>query len=82
MVDHRPIRNLQRLPPRMTVEQLNRMPLLLRRGAVRRITGLSVRELDVLRESGTLKATRLRREWRYYRESVRELAGLNGQKSK
>lgn len=63
----------------MTVEQFNRLPLLLRRGAVRRITGLSVQELEVLRASGAIKAMRLRREFRYYRESVRELVGLNGQ---
>jgi len=60
----------------MTVDQFNRLPLLLRRGAVRRITGLSARELDVLRETGALKTTRLRREVRYFRESVRTLVGL------
>ncbi len=62
----------------MTVEQFNRMPLLLRRGQVRRITGLSPGEISVLRESGVLKTVRLRRELRYFRESVRELVGLNG----
>lgn len=64
----------------MTVEQLNRMPLLLRKGQVRRITGLSNREVDVLRENGVLRATRLRREFRYFRESVRTLVGVNGEK--
>lgn len=62
----------------MTTEQFNRLPLLLRQGQVRRITGLSRHELDVLRESGRLKTTRLRREVRYFKDSVRDLVGLNG----
>jgi len=60
----------------MTPHEFNRLPLLLRRAAVMRVTGLSKRELAMLRESGVLKTTRLRREIRYLRESVRELVGL------
>lgn len=60
----------------MTVHEFNHLPLLLRRAAVLQITGLTANELTVLRENGTLKTTRLRREFRYFRESVRELVGL------
>lgn len=66
----------------MTEDQFNRLPLLLRRAAVLEITGLSRNELDVLRLSGSLKTMRLRREVRYFRESVRELVGLNGHTAK
>jgi len=61
----------------MTLDQFNRLPLLLRRGAVERITGLSAHTIDDLRMTGSLKTTKLRREVRYFRESVRELVGFN-----
>ena len=60
----------------MTVDQFNRLPLLLRRNVVLKITGLEPEELRVMRENGRIQTTRLRREVRYFRESVREFVGL------
>ena len=60
----------------MRIDQFEKLPLLLRSRAVERITGLTRKELAVLRDQGALKFMRLRREVRYYRESVRELVGI------
>ena len=55
-----------------TTFQIAPIPL----GGFVQITGLNPNELTVLRENGTLKTMRLRREIRYFRESVRALVGL------
>jgi len=60
----------------MTIKEFETLPLLLRRAVVLELTGLSPRELRVLAEMGTIRSMRLRREHRYYRESVRQFVGL------
>lgn len=59
----------------MTIDEFNQLPLLLRSGQVREITGLSPHELRLLRETGSLKGVQLRKQFRFYRESVRQLIG-------
>jgi len=62
----------------MTVEQFNCLPVLLRRQLVMDLTGMSSRKLKVLVEDGVLRGRRFGSEFKYYRESVREMAGLKG----
>lgn len=64
----------------MTVQEFERLPFLLRRAQVLRITGLGPNELAVLRKDGTIRTTRLKREHRYFRESVRVFVGLENGK--
>lgn len=64
----------------MTVHEFNQLPLLLRSGQVREITGLSPHELRLLRETGSLQGVKLRHHFRYYRESVRQLIGIQQEK--
>lgn len=64
----------------MTVHEFERLPFLLRRATVLRLTGLGKNELEVIRKDGTIRTKRLRREVRYFRESVREFIGLDNGK--
>jgi hypothetical protein len=60
----------------MTVQEFERLPFLLRRAQVLKLTGIGPDALDVLRKEGTLKTMRMHREVRYFRESVRNFIGL------
>lgn len=60
----------------MTVQEFERLPFLLRRAQVLKLTGIGPDALDVMRKEGTIKTMKMHREVRYYRESVRELIGL------
>lgn len=60
----------------MTVDQFNRLPLLLRQNLVQRLLGMGKGKVNELVRLGHLKVSRVGRETRYHRESVRALAGL------